>query len=365
MVFENLYPIFIYFILLLIINFNYIISKENSFSTIQPKHLEKLYKICKEENNIICSITEAIKYSLYSIKTESKSYLDINCTDVLCLKYEKVYTPNIICEDVDIIIEKEENKNIQPFLEDGKNLISFSNCTVIVIGDLIINDEEEKEIFLIYKNFLSEIYFTKINFYQNQRSAKGELNISFEYDETFKDAFNYDKTDTIFEMDEYGLKQQMDIILKEVFENYTNILESKIDIDENTQIAQIKYFNEIINKFAKQYSLLNSDIEDNENNITYIAYNDIKYTSFINIKNRLFIPNLSISFEYALNYNITYNEGEFSFENVTISRDNYDDYFGNITSNKAEFNDIICEEDTKLIWNVINNDFYNNYIKYK
>ena len=158
----------------------------------------------------------------------------------------------------------------------------------------------------------------------------------------------------------------MDNILKEIVDNYINLLISIIQIDENTQIAQIKYLNEIINKFSKSFSLLDSNIDDLKNNITYIAYNDMKYDSFINIRNKLFIPDLTVTFEYALNYNITYREGYWTFENVTISllKNNNEDYFWNININ-AEFNDFICEEDKLLIWKVINNDFYNSFQKYK
>ena len=44
-------------------------------------------------------------------------------------KFENVYTPNIMCEDVDT-----EVKNI-----DEKYIIFFSNCNVIVVGDLSLN----------------------------------------------------------------------------------------------------------------------------------------------------------------------------------------------------------------------------------
>ena len=167
-------------------------------------------------------------------------------------------------------------------------------------------------------------------------------------------------------MNNTNILSKMDNILKEIINNYINILISIIQIDEITQISQIKYLNEIINKFSKAYSLLYSNINDLKNNITYIAYNDLKYDFFVNIRNKLFIPNLFITFEYALNYNITYSEGYLTFENVTISllKNNNEDYFWNININ-AEFNDFICEEDKFLIWNVINNDFYNSFQKYK
>ena len=353
---KNFLNTIIYFIILNVFNkSNYISSKTIN---LQPELLEKLYKICKQEDTIFCSMTESIKYSLNSIKTDLKSYPSNNCTDIFCLKYENVYTQDIECQDVEPKIE-----NIQSTQTDGKFVISFIKCTFFTTGSLYLL--EGNNINNSYNTFLSEIYFDKINFYQNKRSTKGELNITFEFDKTYNELFNYNKTDTIFNINDTNLITKMDNIMKEIVDNYINVLISIIEIDESTQITQIKYLNEIINKFAKGYSLLDSDIDDNENNITYIAYNDIRYNSFINIKNKLFIPNLFVSFEYALNYNITYNEGDLIFENISISKNNEDDYFGNITNINAEFNDLVCAEEKYSIWSTINNDFYNNFKKYK
>ena len=340
------YLIYFSFVLLLIINNNnHILSKEINLSVIQPKHLEKLYKKCKEENNFFCPMTEAIKYSLTLIKENSKSFPN-NCTDELCLKYENVYTPNVMCEDVDTEIKS----------TDEKYVISFSNCSVITIGDLSINEGTKTK-------FLSEIYFDKINFYQSPHPVKGELNISFVYDTSFNYTFNYNKSEEIFNNNE-NLINQMDNILKEVLEQFMYNYKSKLEVDEITQQNEI-YFKEIANKFGKTYSLLLSEIKDDENDITYIGYNDIRYISYINVRNKLFISNLYITFEYAINYNITYNEGHLIIENVTICRNDDEDYFGNMTNKTAAFNDLIPEKDQNLIWNKINNEFCSNFKKYK
>ena len=303
------YLIYFSFVLLLIINNNnHILSKEINLSVIQPKHLEKLYKKCKEENNFFCPMTEAIKYSLTLIKENSKSFPN-NCTDELCLKYENVYTPNVMCEDVDTEIKS----------TDEKYIISFSNCSVITIGDLSINEGTKTK-------FLSEIYFDKINFYQSPHLVKGELNISFVYDTSFNDTFNYNKSEEIFINNE-NLIYQMDNILKEVLEQFMYNYKSKLEVDEITQQNEI-YFKEIANKFGKTYSLLLSEIKDDENDITY-------------------------------------NEGHLIIENVTICRNDDEDFFGNMTNKTAAFNDLIPEKDQNLIWNKINNEFCSNFKKYK
>ena len=343
-----LYLIYFYFILLLILNNNnHILSKEINFQIIQPKHLEKLEEKCKEENIFFCSMREAIIYSFTFINEDSKSFPINNCTNELCLKFENVFTPNIMCEDVDT-----EIKNI-----DEKYIIFFSNCSVIVVGDLSLNEGKK------YK-FLSELYFSKINFYQSPHEIKGVLNISFEYDTNFNEAFYYNKEEVIFRDNETILTSQMDNILKEVLEHFMYVYKSKLEGDEITQQNEI-YFKEISNKFGKAYSLFYPKINDDKNDITYLGFNDFRYDLYINVRNKLFISNLYITFEYAINYNITYNEGSLIIENITLFRNNHEYYFGNITNETAEFNDLICEEDKNLIWDNINKDFYINFEKYK
>ena len=352
--FINLYNIFFFFIFCIINNNAYFLSNKNDLSIIDPNHLDKIYESCNITNIIFCSIAEAIKYSFNLIKKEFKSY-PLNCTDIICLQYKNVYTPDAICEDVEAILEDQENN-------DGKYLVSFSNCKVSILGALSVKNETDT--IMEYDQFLSEMYFDKINFYQNVRSTKGELNITFKYDETFINTFNYNKTDPIFDNNDTNLIEQMNNILKDILENYIYVWESKIEIDENTQLLQITYLNQIINRFSKEYSIIKYDTYVDNNIITYIAYNEIKYNSFINLKNMFFIPNFNITFEYALNYNITYNEGNFTIKNISISRNNPDyDYFGNITNKYAQFN--VPENDSILIWNIINDDFCNCFKKYK
>ena len=341
--FCNIYPSI--FLIFFVFGKKYILSDD--IPIIDPKHLEKLYEICKNENPIFCSITEAIKYSLYLSRIDSKSFPE-NSEEAIYLKYENVNTPNLICEDINATIEED------------KYLISFLNCTVYAKGALTLRNETE--IISHYESFSSEIYFNKINFYQNKRSTKGELNITFEYNEDFSDSFNFNETDPIFFLSTNDLLIQMNEILIQVIKNYIHNLKSKIEIDENTQIVQIKYLNEINNRFSKRYSLLYSSMVENKNDITYIGYNDIKYIQFINIKNKIFIPYLFVPFEYALNYNITYNEGNFTLENVSISRNTDDDYFGNLINGNADFNSL---EESNMIWNRIDDDFKWNFKKYK
>ena len=360
-IFQIFFHTFIFSISLIIFFNQFIISNEN-FPILEPEQLEKLYVLCKKTDKFLCSMVEAIKYSLNSLRTEDlKNFTANDCTE--CLEYKNVHGPNIICDDINLEKLSKENNAKSPLLgENEKYVISLLNCTVIITGSLSLKNNSNT--IINYSAFLSEIYFDKINFFQYKSSTKGELNVTFEYDENYTNAFNYDKTDPIFFVNETGLLQ-MDDILKKVIQHYINALKSKIEIDEKTLIAQMKYLKDVFTKFEKGYSIFTIDIKEKENNITYVAYYNINYKSFININNRLFFPGLISHFEYAINYNITYNEGNFEFENVSISSNYEQDYLGDIVSKKADFNDIVTEYENIIIWDIISKDFYTNLKKFK
>ena len=162
--FKHYYSFALFFISLLSFSFNNKDSpkKKGSKLIIQPEILHKLYEINEKEDNIFSSMTEAIKYSLNSLKADLKSYPSNECRDTLCLEYQNAYAREIICQSLD-------NKNTQYIQSDERFAIILTNCT------FFINNIA----------FLSEIYFDKIYFYQNKINTKGELNIEFEYDKAY------------------------------------------------------------------------------------------------------------------------------------------------------------------------------------
>ena len=330
--------------LIIMFNHNFILSNKLDLDSksLVPDVLEKLYNLCKEQNYHFCSMTEAVKYTFSSkIFEESIDYPNETCYS--CLKYTNVLTKNMECGDANI-----EEKSFST--EKEKYYVSLINCTINFTGILSYGDTSE--------SFSSEIHFDEINFSQNKRSTKGELNISFEYDVNYTDAFNYDKKDPIFSKG-VNLTDQMDSILKEIIIDFINKSETNIVISENQMHDQINYLKEVLNKFEKQFSIFHLKIEEDNNNITYTAYGNIQYSSLVNINNTIFIPNLTIDFEYALNYNITYNEGKFQIENVTFSNIDESDYLGDIVNKSADFEDIVTKEESSLIWEIIEDDFKN------
>ena len=72
-----------------------------------------------------------------------------------------------------------------------------------------------------------------------------------------------------------------------------------------------------------------------------------------------------VFFEYALNYNITYNEGNFTFDYMNFSKSKNEVFVGNIINKSAEFDVLIPPEESKEIWKIIKNDFNEKFKLYK
>ena len=305
----------------------------------------ELNKICKE-HEILCPMVDAIKYSLKIIKSYSKTY-EIY-PDISELKYQNAKSFFLLCENITLNIEKfEENK-------DEKYSITFNNCESKFMGQLFIIDEGI--------TFLSSLFFYKIIFVKRKLAINGELNLLLEYDQDINKTYYYDSS--IFSETDY--LHQMDTIMEYIFSNYTSNFKYNVELNENLLASQTKYLNDIINKFTKQYSLFDPEIDDNHHNITYIGYNIFTWDSLININNYIYLSNLSVTFEYALDYNITYNEGSFVLDYMNFSKIQKDDvYLGNIIYKESNFDNIMPIEESNNIWKIIKYEFFNKFINYK
>ena len=348
--FSNLIKRILFLIpLFLFTNQKYPLSCDKSqLNSIGDIELE-LSEICKN-NKVLCPMVDAIQYSLIIIKKYSKTY-EIY-PDSSELKYQNARSVLLTCDNITTNIEKlEDNK-------DEKYSISFNNCESKITGQLSIKSEEY--------SFSSYLFFDKIIFVKRKLALNGELNLLLEYSQNINETYYYDRDKIIPLYIDSNLTRQMDTIMEYIFSNFTSNFKYNVELNEALLNSQIKYLNDIINKFTKQYSLFDPEIDDNHHNITYIGYNIFTWDSLININNNIYLSNLSVTFEYALDYNITYNEGFFVLDYMNFSKIQKDDiYLGNIINKEPNFDKIISAEETNDIWDIIKYDFYIKFIKNK
>ena len=315
---------------------------------------EELNKFCNQDKNI-CPMVDAIIESFNSINIYSNTYeRSIGNNN---LKYKNVHSSHITCKDVLVEIKDNETEKEN---DDEKYIISLVNCTSLMEGEL--NYDE-----IMYRNFESELYLYKITIFITKKRIKGEMHILFEYDEMINKTYYY-KPESEFADDE-GVKKKLNEIMGDIFQYYIEKLKGIIELEDFQLDSQLKYLDDIINQFAKNYSILvKKDIDLSNNNISYIAYNELKYdtNNFINIKDNMYIPNLHITFEYALNYNITYNEGNFLLDYLNFSKiSNSKVYVGNIISKYAPFEEILTQGESQENWKRIKSDFLEKFGTYK
>lgn len=354
MLFKTLLQLIIFIILSILINSEYI--------SLQQKHELILNDTCKTGNSIFCSMRDSIKYLLKSFKESPPSYPSYNISDPsinsdkIQFSYNNIDNPNIICDNV---VTKEENTT-EIDNQNDRYLIQFNNCYVLTRGYISLDFINTK----IIENelFFTELIFDSINFSQKKRATKGEVNITFISNEKY----NYDKQNEIFGYTIFDLTKSMDQYMSIIYESFQYNIKNKTQIDSTLLTTQIQFLTNTINYFYKNFSSFDVEINDDENKITYIAYNNLEYSSFINIQDKIFIPRIFITFEYALNYNITYNEGNFTVKDFSFTRfAEKEDSFGEIEEKNAEFNSALSEKEANAIWNTIYNDFKVKFEEYK
>ena len=329
--------------LYIITNQKYSTCEDNSFSDYNYSFDDELDKICQQKD-YFCIMIDAIKYSFDELKTYSQQHEEKSLT------YQSVKTTNIYCQNISAEFVNDLTESLD---EGGRYVLSLINCTASMEGKLSYKGNN-------YNNFFSDIYLEKIRIFLNKIHIKGEMHIIIDYNKN--KTFSYEKSSDIF--DEESI-HNMDKIMESVFGNYTYNLGNIIEPDDLQLLSQIQYFSDVIKQFTKQYSFLNQRIKSNESKITYIAYNEFKYDSLINVNNHIYIPNLLINFEYTLNFNITYNEGNFILDYMNISKSKNDVYIGNIKNKSIEFDETISTEDREQIWKDIKNDLKEKFLKYK
>ena len=297
---KNIYTI------LFILEFNayFILSKSSDFPFLEDAQQKILDDACLYIHPIFCPMSKAIKEIFLYVQNEliSKNY--DRYSDYVNIRYTNVYGRDIICENINPFIDNSSSSDI-------KYKIQFINCNVLTEGTIILNNIQYNS--LNFGTFLSELKFDSITFYQNKTTPKGELDVIFEYNN--EKLFNYNRNESFFIPADIDLHIQMDEIMNDIFKNYMDRIKTRTKVEE----GKIAYFSDTLNVFSNEVSLLpgNSLFSENKS-VTYIGYNEFSYENYVNVNGKVFLNELNVSFEYALNNNISYNEGFFVMKNITF-----------------------------------------------
>ena len=188
--------------------------------------------------------------------------------------------------------------------------------------------------------------------------------MEFEY-ENATTKFNFDNSRAIFNSVSENLTEHMEYILNKVYDEFISKIKDKIE----PVLSRTDILTDTKNKIYQSFTFFNNGpaLFDENKNVTYISYNKIEQFEKIIIKEKIIFYNLKVDFQYALNNNITYNEGLFFIKDVIFEANEgiNNIYFEENISEMYKQADIDNLNNKNEIWEIIINDFKKKFNDYK
>ena len=308
-------------------------QEEFSFFTKQQKDL--LSNSC-QKNSVFCPMTTAIENIFNQIK-EEEIQTQLECFN-LCLRYNNILVRDMLCKELDIT-------------DSSSYTITLRNCSVLISGEIEFENKGYKVV--KFGNFLSEFLIDSLSFTKDENLK----NFIFSYQNSTK-KFNYDTTRAVFKSSDEDLISQMNDILDEVYDKFLKQMIK--NSDQRFNIAN--YFDKAKNQIIEDFSLFKEKgitINSKKKNVTYLLFTNLNPLEEIQIRNKYIFYNMNVTFEYALNYNVTYNEGYFIVKYICFENDESknNNYFEQKVSDMVKRADFDILDNSNDIWEIIFDEF--------
>ena len=316
-----------------------------------PFYLKKQRDILEKEcvkRQAFCAMIPTIADIFQQIQKEE---IEANCKNIcnyLCLTYNNIHARDMICESLNTSYN-------EPLAE-----IIFGNCSVLISGEIGYENRDYKNI--NFGTFLSELYIPSMTFSHSDKFDR----ISFQYENaTVK--FNYDNTRAVFKSISEDLNEHMEYILNMVYDEFISKIEDKIIAG----ISKSDIYSQTIKKIFNSFTFFDNGprLFDEKKNVTYLLFSKIDHSDKILLKDKIVFFNLQVDFQFALNYNVTYNDGFFILRNVVFEVNegtNNIYYKENITDMYKQSDIDLLEIDNKNeLWELIINEFKHKFNEYK
>ena len=303
---------------------------------------------CTRNNGVFCPMIIAIADIFKQIQQEEIEANSKNVCIDLCLTYNNIHARDMLCE------------NLNTKYESSTGEIIFGNCSVLISGEIGYENKDYKNI--NFGTFLSELYIPSMTFSHIEKVDRMEFNY-----ENASVKFNFDNSRAVFKSMNENLTEHMEEILNIVYDEFINKIEDKIKPILSRNDILIDTNKKIYESFT--YFENGPKLFDENKNVTYLSYNKIDHVEKIILKEKIIFYNLQIDFQYALNNNITYNEGLFVLKNVDFEaneginniyfHENVQDMYKIANFNNLKINN------TNELWELIINDFKKKFNDYK
>lgn len=316
-----------------------------------PFYLKKQRDILEKEcvkRQAFCAMIPTIADIFQQIQKEE---IEANCKNIcnyLCLTYNNIHARDMICESLNTSYN-------EPLAE-----ITFGNCSVLISGEIGYENRDYKNI--NFGTFLSELYIPSMTFSHSDKFDR----ISFQYENaTVK--FNYDNTRAVFKSISEDLNEHMEYILNMVYDEFISKIEDKIIAG----ISKSDIYSQTIKKIFNSFTFFDNGprLFDEKKNVTYLLFSKIDHSDKILLKDKIVFFNLQVDFQFALNYNVTYNDGFFILRNVVFEVNegtNNIYYKENITDMYKQSDiDLLNIDNKNELWELIINEFKHKFNEYK
>lgn len=199
---------------------------------------------------------------------------------------------------------------------DDNPLITFSNCSILIIIKLLEIKNGSRTI-ASFQDYLIEFEFNHMNF-------ELKSNILFFLETKYND-FNYNRQESLFNIPSLSqkLKAQMDTLGLNAFSEYSKLFEQTAK-GENEQSYLERFLGSIFNVLYMNGPFLNVTVEEGEdtsNKVTYISYSNPKMADIVVTAEKIFMSKMTIGFDYAIDFNINWNDGEFGLYDFQFSKE--------------------------------------------
>lgn len=258
----------------------------------------------EDYDSIFYPMKDAISYIFKKIESVDRTVKGGEGTDFK-IEPKNVYFLEPKCESV----TRKRNSDDNP-------LITFSNCSILIIIK-VLEIKNGSRIIASFQDYLIEFYFTQMNFKLNSNNI-------VEFTETSYSDFNYNRQESLFNIPSLTvkLKEQMEKLGANAFKAYT---ESFSLISEGDQQSYLERFlGSIFNVLYMNGPFLNVTVgedEDTSNKVTYISYSNPKMSDIVVTDEKIFMSKMTIGFDYAIDFNINWNDGEFGLYDFQFSKE--------------------------------------------
>lgn len=278
-------------IIYLILHISIIFSKEK---------YDNLDKAC-EVNSIFCSINQAINYVFFTYQYEEKNILKKDDDLSFKITSYKIHFLEPKCDKIEYLIY------------DNNYTIVKYKCSILIISDLFIGKKYNNEIDM--KNYLMEFLVDEFKFInkENEHSIKCEILFN-------EEIINYNKNEPLYQIPSIKgiIEKEFENLAEKLKNLYIDDINNKFSIiDVNKNLERV--FNFLYNN-GPFFFIDYNKIEEKNQKITYLSYDSFNYNNYIIALDTIFISNFSITFEYAINYDIDYNEGFFTLSDFAYTQ---------------------------------------------